>query len=114
MTNLKMKKRERRHARIRARISGTKERPRLSVFKSNTRLIAQLIDDETGKTLLSVSSADSKRKTPRGRVEEIGEKLAGEAKKKKITRVVFDRGGFLYTGNIKVFAESVRAGGIAF
>lgn len=112
--NLKKEKRERRHSRIRAKISGTAERPRLSVFKSNTRLSAQLIDDEAGKTLASISSTDSKKKTSRERVEEAGKKLAEAAKRKKINRVVFDRGGFLYTGNIKLFADSVRAGGIIF
>lgn len=112
--NIKREKRARRRIRIRAKISGTAERPRLSVFKSNTRLTAQLIDDDAGKTLLSVSSFDSKKKIPREQAEEIGAKLADAARKKKITKLVFDRGGFLYAGNIKVFADSVRAGGIKF
>lgn len=112
--NIKTERRTRRHARIRAKISGTPERPRLAVYKSNMRIAAQVIDDVAGKTLLSVSSSDFKKGTLQERTIEAGKKLAEDAKKQNIAAVVFDRGGFLYAGNIKVFADSVRSGGINF
>ena len=110
----KKEKRDRRALRIRAKISGTAERPRLSVFKSNTQVTAQLIDDEARVTILAISTSQSKKKTLSERVEEVGGMLAEAAKKKGVTTVVFDRGGFLYTGNIKRFADSARAGGLVF
>ena len=112
--NIKKEKRIRRHKRVRAKIFGTSARPRLSVFKSNTRLTAQIIDDEKGITLVSVSSHDSDKKTMKERVEESGKKLAQEASKNKIKTVVFDRGGFIFTGNIQAFADSARGEGLIF
>ncbi|MCW9054475.1 MAG: 50S ribosomal protein L18 [Candidatus Pacebacteria bacterium] len=109
----KKEQRARRHSRIRAKVSGTSARPRLAVFRSNTRITAQIIDDSAGNTLVSVSSAGSKG-TPRERAEAAGMRVAEEAKKKGITSVVFDRGGFLYAGSIKTFADSARAGGLEF
>ena len=100
--NLKKQKRERRQKRIRAKIKGTAERPRLSVFKSNTAIYAQIIDDEARKTLASASGKDATK---------VGEEIA---KKSSIKRVVFDRGGYIYTGKVKALALAARAQGLEF
>ncbi len=110
----KIQKRERRHIRVRAKISGTKERPRLSVFRSNTRLVAQIINDDTGTTLASVSSGGEKAKTPRERAERVAVELVKLAQEKGIKSVVFDRGGFRYLGTVKAFADAARAAGLIF
>src|SRR3989344_5569087 len=89
----------RRHKRIRSTISGTKERPRLSVFRSNKFIYAQLVDDEKGHTFAEAHDSDAKK---------VGTELAKKAKALKIDKVVFDRGGYLYTGKIKVVADSAR------
>ncbi len=114
MTLSKTQQRERRHRRVRARVSGTAERPRLSIFKSNTRLIAQLIDDEKGLTIAAVSSADAKGKTPREKAEAAAAVLAKSAGAKGVKKVVFDRGGYKYLGTIKSFADAARAAGLEF
>jgi large subunit ribosomal protein L18 len=108
----KAQKRDRRHRRVRSRVKGSVERPRLAVYKSNTRLTAQVIDDTTGTTLAAVSSAAQKGSTPHERVEAAAGALARAAKAKGITKVVFDRGGFQYTGTIKTFADAARAAGL--
>lgn len=113
-TTTKQGKRAARHSRVRARVSGTSERPRLAVYKSNTRLFAQIIDDTLGTTLAAVSSDTISAKTPRERIEGAAVQLADAAKKKGISKVVFDRGGFEYTGVIKAFADSTRAAGLIF
>lgn len=113
-TSSKQLKRESRHKRVRAKVIGTAERPRLSVFKSNTRIVAQLIDDAQGLTIASVSSLSEKGKTPRERAESAAATLAKLAGEKKVKRVVFDRGGFLFTGTIKAFADAARAAGLEF
>jgi large subunit ribosomal protein L18 len=110
----KQEQRERRHRRVRAKVAGTAERPRLSVYKSNTRLFAQLIDDGASRTIVSVSSSNEKGKTPRERAELAAATLAKAAKEKGIAKVVFDRGGFLYAGTIKAFADAARAAGLVF
>jgi large subunit ribosomal protein L18 len=110
----KTEQRERRHRRVRARVAGTAERPRLSVFKSNTRLVAQLIDDSAGVTLAAISSAGEKGKTPRERAEAAAAALAKAAGAKGVKKVVFDRGGYKYLGTIKAFADAARAGGLEF
>jgi large subunit ribosomal protein L18 len=110
----KTQKRETRHRRVRAVVSGTSERPRLSVYKSNTKLVAQLINDDEGKTLASVSSATEAGATPRERAEKAATALASLAKAKNISKVVFDRGGFQYLGTIKAFADAARAAGLEF
>lgn len=110
----KQDNRARRHKRVRAKVIGTKERPRLSVYKSNTRLVAQIIDDGAGATLVAVSSADIKGKTPRERAEVSAGVLAKLAGEKGVKKVVFDRGGFQYQGTIKAFAEAARAAGLEF
>lgn len=106
--------RARRHRRVRARVSGSEARPRLSVYKSNTRLLAQLIDDQSGKTLAAVTSDGEKGATPRERAEAAAATLAKRAREKGVTAVVFDRGGFQYVGTIKAFADAVRAAGLKF
>lgn len=113
-SQLKKEKRTRRHARIRSKISGTAERPRLSVFKSNKYIYAQVIDDIRGATLVSVSSLSAKKGTMLERAKVVGESVAKAAIEKKITKVVFDRGGFLYAGNIKVLGDSARKAGLIF
>jgi large subunit ribosomal protein L18 len=113
-TLTKQSRRIRRHARVRAKVIGTPVRPRLSVFKSNTRISAQIIDDTEGKTLVSVSSASEKGKTPRERAEQAAATLAKKAGEKGVKAVVFDRGGFQYVGTIKAFADAARAAGLEF
>lgn len=113
-------KREIRHRRVRAKVIGTKEKPRLSVFRSNVHIFAQLIDDLSGKTLFSASDIKKgakKTKTATSKVDvsrEIGKELAKIATGKGITEVVFDRGGYKYHGRIKSLAEGAREGGLKF
>ena len=99
--------RERRHRRIRSKIIGTTLVPRLAVFKSNKYIYAQLIDDEEGKTLAH-SSSDKQKAT------EVGRDIAKKAKMKNIEKVVFDRGGFSYNGNMKILANAAREEGLKF
>lgn len=110
--------RKARHTRIREKISGTKELPRLNVFRSNNNIFAQIIDDESAVTLVSASSIDKELKLENGgNVEaatKVGELLAERAKKAKITKVTFDRGGYLYHGRVKALAEAARANGLEF
>ncbi len=112
-TNKKTIKRITRHARIRAKISGTKEMPRLSVYKSNKYIYAQLIDDVSGTTLASASSIKSKG-TMMEAAKEVGKEIAELAKKIGISKVAFDRGGFIYTGKIEALASSAREAGLIF
>jgi large subunit ribosomal protein L18 len=102
--------RVKRHGRIRNKIVGTKERPRLSIFRSNQRIYVQVIDDEARKTHVGMHS-DGKSITA---VTAFGTTFAEAMKKQKITTVVFDRGGYMYHGRVKAFADAVRAGGITF
>lgn len=110
----KSERRKRRHRRVRAKVRGTARRPRLSVYKSNTRIVAQLIDDEKGATLVAVSSRGEKGDTPRKRAEMAAGTLAKMAGEKGIKQVVFDRGGFQYLGTLKAFADSARKAGLEF
>ena len=108
--------RKRRHDRIRSKINGTAECPRLSVFRSNTQIFAQIIDDVKGVTLASSSSVELKIKNG-GNVEgakEVGKDIAAKAKKLKIKNVVFDRGGYLYHGRVQALAEAARENGLEF
>jgi large subunit ribosomal protein L18 len=114
MTMTKQAQRARRHTRVRARVAGTEGRPRLCVYRSNTRIIAQLINDDTGTTVAAVSSLAEKGVTPLARAEAAAVSLAKQATAKGIASVVFDRGGFKYTGTIKSFADKVRENGIQF
>src|SRR3989344_4251745 len=95
---LKQQKRNRRHAHVRARVIGSAESPRLSVYKANTRLVAQLIDDTSGTTIAAVSSSAEKGTTPRERAEQAAATMAKNALAKGVKAVVFDRGGFQYVG----------------
>lgn len=113
-TNIKTLKRARRHKRIRARVSGTAERPRLAVFKSNKFMYAQLIDDTAGKTLAAASDIKGGKGTKVERSTSIGAELAEKAKALKITSVVFDRGGFRFTGRVKALADAARSAGLNF
>lgn len=100
-----MENRQRRHNRIRAKVKGTPERPRLCVYKSNKYLEAQIIDDISGRTLVSGKMDDAKK---------LGTAVAQKAKAAGINKVVFDRGGFRYTGAIASLAEAARSGGLEF
>ena len=110
--------RKARHTRVREKLSGTKEMPRLNVFRSNNNIFAQIIDDESAITLVSASSIDKELKLENGgNVEaatKVGELLAERAKKAKITKVTFDRGGYLYHGRVKALADAARANGLEF
>jgi large subunit ribosomal protein L18 len=106
--------RQRIHARIRAKLSGTGERPRLNVFRSLNHIYAQVIDDQTGQTLVSASSIKLKTGGNVAAAKEIGKAVAEKAVEKGIKKVVFDRGGFLYHGRIKALAEAAREAGLEF
>lgn len=115
-TNRKME-RARRHARVRRKISGTAERPRLCVYRSNTNLYVQVIDDVAGKTLVSASTLDKEVKTKyanKKAAKEVGALIAKRALEKNIKDVVFDRGGYIYHGVVKELAEAARNGGLNF
>ena len=115
-TNRKME-RARRHARVRRKISGTAERPRLCVYRSNTNLYVQVIDDVAGKTLVSASTLDKEVKTKYANKEaakEVGARIAKRVLEKNIKDVVFDRGGYIYHGVVKELAEAARNGGLNF
>ena len=113
-TNIKLEKRTRRHTKIRAKVFGPEDKPRVSVFKSTTHISVQLIDDENAKTLLAVHSREVKGKSMMEKATLVGESIAEKAKAKKIKKVVFDRGGFIYTGNVKAVADGARKGGLQF
>jgi len=124
----KQKKRYSRHKKVRAKVSGTGQFPRLCVFRSNKHIYAQLVDDEKRKTILSSSDQESKtqikkkkikenQKTLTGKVAiayEVGKLIAEKALKEKIKEVVFDRGGYKYHGRVKALAEGARGGGLKF
>jgi large subunit ribosomal protein L18 len=110
------KKRQKRHLRLRKHLSGTPACPRLNVFRSNAHIHAQIIDDTTGNTLVAASSVDMK--LPHGGNKEaaaqVGAELAKRALAKDIKEVVFDRGGYLYTGRVQALADAARDGGLKF
>jgi large subunit ribosomal protein L18 len=114
-TKLSTKKtlRDRRHARVRARITGTPERPRLAFSKSNKFVQAQLIDDVAGRTLVAAHGRGTKGPLT-AQAAAVGADIAKKAKAAGITAVVFDRGGFNYTGQVKVLADAAREGGLTF
>jgi len=112
----KNEERMRRHARVRTKISGTPECPRLNVFRSNANIHVQVIDDVNGKTLVAVSSVELKLENG-GNIEAakaVGTEIAKRAKKKKIKKVVFDRGGYIYHGRVKALADAAREAGLEF
>jgi len=117
----RLKGRARRHIRIRKKVQGTAERPRLNVFRSLNHIYAQLVDDLAGRTIMTVSSLDkglapevkaTKGKVAAGKI--VGKALAAKAKERGIDRVCFDRGGYLYHGRVKAVADGAREGGLTF
>ncbi|OGI58288.1 50S ribosomal protein L18 [Candidatus Nomurabacteria bacterium RIFCSPHIGHO2_02_FULL_37_45] len=110
----KNNKRIRLKAKIRAKILGTEDRPRLSVFRSNKFIYAQVIDDTKGKTLAQASDIKIIKGTKTERAKEVGRMIGEVCQKVKIYKVVFDRNGFKYTGRIKTVADEARAGGLKF
>jgi large subunit ribosomal protein L18 len=109
--------RARRHKRVRGKVSGTAERPRLVVTRSNRGIVAQLVDDTQGRTLVSSSWLQVKKIFKGNKIDqaaEVGRMLAREARKEGIEAIVFDRGGYLYHGRVKALAEAVRGGGLKF
>jgi large subunit ribosomal protein L18 len=118
MKSIKARRRDRVRQRIRKKIAGTKECPRLSVFRSNKQIYAQIIDDVAGQTLAAASSLEKAIEKAKGNKSEIaklvGKALAGKAVAAGITEVSFDRGGYLYHGRVKSLAEGAREGGLKF
>jgi len=124
----KQKKRYSRHKKVRAKVSGTGQFPRLCVFRSNKHIYAQLVDDEKRKTILSSSDQESKTQIKKKKIKEnqkpltgkvaiayeVGKLIAEKALKEKIKEVVFDRGGYKYHGRVKALAEGARGGGLKF
>lgn len=111
--------RQKRHKRVRAKIQGTKKMPRLCVFRSNKHIYAQLIDDTSGKTIVSASDREIKRKTKSEKrktasAHEVGKLIAKKAIEKKIEKIIFDRAGYKYHGRIKAIADGARENGLKF
>ncbi len=113
--------RQRRHKRVRAKVSGTAQRPRLNVFRSNAHIYAQVIDDVAGHTVVAACDLEDEVKTRAGdgatktvRAKTVGQIVAERAKNAGVEAVVFDRGGFLYHGRVKAVAEGAREGGLEF
>jgi len=115
--NSKKDQREKRHRKVRAKIHGTEGRPRLCIFKSNKHIYAQIINDDKGFTLVFASDLevkDSKKDKKINLAQKVGELITNKAKDKKITKVVFDRGGFKYHGRVKALADEARKQGLQF
>ncbi len=114
-TKLSTKKelRDRRHTRVRSKISGTSERPRLAIFRSNRFVSAQVIDDTVGRTLVAAHGRDAKGAAS-VQAKAVGAEIAKKAKAAGITTVVFDRAGYMYAGQVKALADAAREGGLAF
>ena len=113
----KIRSLSRRHRRVRKKVSGTSERPRLAVYRSNRHIYAQVIDDRAGRTLASASSAtlsNGDGDKPTDQAKAVGKDLAGKAKAAGITQVTFDRGGFRYHGRVQALADGAREGGLEF
>lgn len=113
-TKIKKIQRERRKKRIRAKIFGVSDKPRLSVFRSNKYITAQLIDDSKGATLASATSKNTEGKSVLEKAKTVGASIGKQAKAKKISATVFDRGGYLYTGSVKAVADGAREAGLKF
>ncbi len=117
MATTKLDRRQRLKFHIRKRVKGSEERPRLSVFRSNTSIYAQIIDDIKGITLVSASSHDLGEKKGNTNIDiasEVGKKIAAKAQEAGISAVVFDRNGYLYHGKVKALADGAREGGLKF
>jgi large subunit ribosomal protein L18 len=113
-TKIKKIQRDRRRKRIRAKIFGESKKPRLSVFRSNKYISAQLIDDSKGVTLAAASSKNIKGKSVLDKARAVGASIAEQAKAKKISSAVFDRGGYLYAGSVMAVADGAREAGLKF
>ena len=117
-TDVKRLRRDRRHKRVRRRVQGTAQRPRLAVFRSNVHIYAQVIDDERGHTLAAASSLDVRGETndagKKGTAAAVGRLLAERASAAGVTSVVFDRGGFRYAGRVQSLADAAREAGLTF
>jgi large subunit ribosomal protein L18 len=117
-TKEKQRLRERRHRRVRKHVTGTSERPRLAVFRSNKHITAQIIDDVTGRTLAAASSVESDLKSGSGGNKDaagkVGRLVAERGKEAGVSRVVFDRGGFRYHGRVAALADAAREAGLEF
>ncbi len=118
MNYTKREQRKQRHARVRAKVKGTTGVPRVSVFRSNRHTFVQIVDDSSGKTLLSSAIKSKKESVSKGTkieiAEKTGEALAQKAKEAGITKIVFDRGGYKYHGRVKALADGLRKGGLKF
>ena len=114
MTSKKVERRIKIKYRIRKIVNGTAERPRLSVFRSNKQIYAQVINDLTGKTLASASSLGLEAMPKKEQAAKVGEMIAQKAKEAGVTTVVFDRNGYLYHGRVKELADAARKGGLNF
>jgi large subunit ribosomal protein L18 len=111
----KVRSQQRRHRRVRKKIMGTPQRPRLAVYRSNRHMYAQLIDDVEGRTLAAASSLqDGKGNNPKTIAKAVGEALASRGKDAGVSVVAFDRGGFLYHGRVQALADGAREGGLEF
>jgi large subunit ribosomal protein L18 len=108
--------RQRRHKRVRGKVTGTAERPRLVVTRSNRGIVAQLVDDRSGRTVASASwlQVKSAKGNKKAQAAEVGKLLAANAKQAKVETAVFDRGGYLYHGRVKSLADAAREGGLRF
>jgi len=114
-TSEKVRGRQNRHRRVRKKVVGTPDRPRLAVFRSNRHIYAQVIDDASGRTLASSSTlAGASGDDPTARAKAVGTEVAAKAKDAGVTSVTFDRGGFIYHGRVKAVAEGAREGGLQF
>jgi large subunit ribosomal protein L18 len=107
-------RRMRRHLRVRKKVTGTPERPRLVIFRSLKHIYAQLVDDQSGRTLMTVSDSTLGEGTKTEKSAEVGKLLAGRAKEAGVSRVVFDRAGYKYHGRVKAVADGAREGGLEF
>lgn len=113
-TKAKLRALNRRHRRVRKKVVGTPDRPRLCVHRSNRNIHAQIIDDSAGRTLVAASSLTASGADPKAKAKSVGAELAAKAKAAGITRVAFDRGGFKYHGRVQALAEGAREGGLEF
>jgi large subunit ribosomal protein L18 len=114
MVKTRKERRISRKRRVRAKVVGTSKKPRLSVFKSNTAIYAQVIDDEKGVTIASSDSRKAKGDNLTQKAKEVGGEIAKKASEKKVKEVVFDRGGYAFAGTVKSLAEGAREGGLKF
>jgi len=110
----KQQKRARRHKRIRSKVKGTEDRPRFSVFKSNRYISVQIINDDVNSTLVAGTTKDMKGKNEMEKAALLGKEIAAKALEKKISKVVFDRGGYIYTGRVEAVARGAREAGLSF